>query len=47
MGYVEYLGDDDIKSYMEVVKSDPYNGTPVGKLECIGHYAEKSWSTFT
>ena len=30
-----------LKSYLEVVKSDPYNGTPIGKLEYIGNYTEE------
>ena len=25
--YTQYLGDGDTKSYLEIVKKDPYNGT--------------------
>ena len=39
--YTEYLGDGDTKSYHDVVKSDPYNGREVKKLECIGHIQKR------
>ena len=35
--YTQYPGDGDTKSFLEVVKSNPYNSTAVNKLECIGH----------
>ena len=35
--YTQHLGDGDTKSFLEVVKSNPYNGTAVNKLECIRH----------
>ena len=28
-------------SFLEVVKSNPYNGTAVNKLECIGHIQKR------
>ena len=34
--YTQYLGDGDTKSYLEVVKKDPYNGTV-----CIGHLQKR------
>ena len=37
--YTQYLGDGgggDIKSYLQVVKKDPYNGTV-----CIGHLQKR------
>ena len=39
--YTQYLGDGDTKSYHEVDKEDPYNGTPIVKLECIGHIQKR------
>ena len=39
--YTQYLGDGDTKSYLEVVKNDPYNGVPINKLECIGHIQKR------
>ena len=39
--YTQYLGDGDTKSFLEVVKSNPYNGTDVNKLECIGHIQKR------
>ena len=39
--YTQYLGDGDTKSFLEVVKSNPYNGTAVNKLECIGHIQKR------
>ena len=46
--YTQYLGEGDTKSYLEVVRSDPYNGIEINKLECIGHIQkrvenEKRW----
>lgn len=39
--YTKYIGDGDTKSYSEVVKSDPYPGTVVEKLECVGHIQKR------
>ena len=39
--YTEYLGDGDSKGYKEVCESDPYNGIPISKLECIGHIQKR------
>ena len=39
--YTQYLGDCDTKSFLEVVKSNPYNGTAVNKRECIGHIQKR------
>ena len=39
--YTQYLGDGDTKSFLEVVKINPYNGTAVNKLECIGHIQKR------
>ena len=39
--YVEFLGDGDTKSHHDVVASDPYPGTVVKKLECIGHVQKR------
>ena len=39
--YTEYLGDDDTKSYHDVVSSKPYDDIPVMKLECIGHIQKR------
>ena len=35
--YTSYIGDGNTKSCSEVVKRDPYPGTVVQKLECVGH----------
>ena len=39
--YKTYIGDDDTKSYREVVKADPYPGMVVEKGECIGHIQKR------
>lgn len=39
--YMQFLGDGDSKSYKAVVESNPYNGTSITKLECIGHYQKR------
>ena len=39
--YTEYLGDGDSKGYKEVCESDPCNGIPISKLECIGHIQKR------
>ena len=39
--YTNYIGDGDSKSYLEVVKADPYNGVQITKLECIGHVQKR------
>ena len=36
-----YIGDGDTNSYREVVKKDPYLGTVVQKLECVGHIQKR------
>ena len=36
-----YIGDGDINSYSEIVKKDPYPGTVVQKLGCIGHVQKR------
>ena len=45
--YTSYIGDRDTNSYSEVVKKDPYPGTVVQKLECVGHIQKKSRWSFT
>ena len=35
--YTHYIGDGYSKTHIEIVKSDPYNGLKVEKLECVGH----------
>ena len=35
--YTKFLGDGDTKSYLDVVKNDPYKGVEIKKLECVGH----------
>ena len=35
--YVNYIGDGDSSSFSKVVDSNPYPGTKVNKLECVGH----------
>ena len=39
MAYVTtpYLGDGDTKSFQMVVKSEPYPGVTIAKVECVGH----------
>ena len=39
--YTSYIGDGDTKSYSEIVKKDPYPGTVVQKLECVGHVQKR------
>jgi hypothetical protein len=39
--YVKFLGDGDTKSHRDVVAADPYPGTVVVKLECIGHVQKR------
>lgn len=39
--YVSYLGDGDSSSYADVVKSDPYPGIKINKLECVGHVQKR------
>ena len=36
-----FIGDGDTKSHSEVVAADPYPGTPVKKLECVGHVQKR------
>ena len=36
-----FFGDGDTKSHPEVVAADPYPGTPVKKLECVGHVQKR------
>ena len=37
--YVDYLGDGDSKSYVNVKKA--YEGIEIKKLECVGHYQKR------
>ena len=39
--YTHYIGDRDSKTYLDVVKNDPYPGTVVEKLECVGHIQKR------
>ena len=39
--YTSYIGNGDTKSYSEVVKDDPYPGTAVQTLECVGHIQKR------
>ena len=39
--YTNYIGDGDSKSYIDVVKADPYNGEKINKLECLGHVQKR------
>ena len=39
--YTQYLGDGDTKSYLKVVKKDPYNGTSVNNMCIIGHLQKR------
>ena len=39
--YTSYIGNGDTNSYSEVVKTDPYPGTAVQKLECVGHIKKR------
>ena len=37
----QYIGDGDSKAYLDIVKNDPYPGTAVEKLECVGHIQKR------
>ena len=39
--YTHYIGDGDSKAYLDIVKNDPYPGTVVEKLECVGHIQKR------
>ena len=39
--YENFIGDGDLKAFLEVVKADPYDGFPVKKGECIGHIQKR------
>ena len=39
--YTRYIGDGDSKGFNKVAESDPYNGVPVTKEECIGHVQKR------
>ena len=39
--YTHYVGDGDSKAYLDIVKNDPYPGTVVEKLECVGHIQKR------
>ena len=39
--YVNYIGDVDSSSFSKVVDSNPYPGTKVNKLECVGHIQKR------
>ena len=34
--YTHYIGDGDSNTYLDIVKNNPYPGTVVEKLECVG-----------
>ena len=35
--YTHCIGNGDSKAYLDIVKNDPYPGTVVQKLECVGY----------
>ena len=39
LGYVEFLGNGNTKSYVNV--KDTYPGIEIKKLECVGHYQKR------
>ena len=39
LGYVEFLGNGNTKSYVNV--KDIYPGIEIEKLECVGHYQKR------
>ena len=39
--YKTYIGDGDTQSYHEVVKSDPYPGLSIKKVEFVGHVQKR------
>ena len=39
LGYVEFLGNGNTKSYVNV--KDIYPGIEIKKLECVGHYQKR------
>ena len=39
--YTTYLGDGDTKSFQDVVKSNPYPGIVIKKIECVGHVQKR------
>ena len=39
--YINYIGDEDSKSYPDIVAKDPYNGKEVKKLDCVGHIQKR------
>ena len=39
--YTKLTGDEDSKTYTSIVTADPYPGTKVEKLECIGQMQKR------
>lgn len=39
--YTTYIGDGDSKGFSAVVASDPYDGEPIVKEECVGHVQKR------
>ena len=39
--YTNYIGEGESKSYNDIFQADPYEGTGVNKLECIGHIQKR------
>ena len=39
--HTHYIGDGDSKAYLDIVKNDPYPGTVVEKLDCVGHIQKR------
>lgn len=42
--YTKYLGDGDSKGFSAVESLDLYDGTPITKLECLGHVQKRMGS---
>ena len=41
MRYIQLIGDGDSKTYPSILAADPHSGTPVEKLESIGHIKKR------
>ena len=39
--YVQYIGGGDSSAFQTVVKSNPYPGKVIRKLECVGHIQKR------
>ena len=39
--YINYIGDGDSSAFQTVVKSNPYPGAIIKKLECVGHIQKR------